>query len=48
MNIQLPETIAGCHELIKRFVEITDALVLRVETLEQEHKKPGRVKTPSL
>lgn len=38
MKVQLPETIADCHELIKRLVEITDALVLRVEKLEQENK----------
>lgn len=38
MKVQLPETIADCHELIKRLVEITDALVVRVEKLEQENK----------
>ena len=38
MKVQLPDTIADCHELIKRLVEITDALVLRVEKLEQENK----------
>ncbi|HAT7071297.1 TPA: hypothetical protein JAN90_00540 [Legionella pneumophila] len=39
MSIQLPETIDGCHELIKRLVEITDTLVVRIEKLEQENRE---------
>lgn len=39
MSIQLPETIEDCHELIKRLVELTDTLVLRIEKLEQENRE---------
>ena len=39
MSIQLPETLEGCHELIKRLVEITDTLVVRIEKLEQENRE---------
>ncbi|HAT9777370.1 TPA: IS66 family transposase [Legionella pneumophila subsp. pneumophila] len=38
MSIELPETIEDCHELIKRLVEITDTLVVRIEKLEQENR----------
>ena len=38
MSLQLPETIEGCHELIKRLVELTDSLVVRIEKLEQENR----------
>lgn len=38
MKVQLPDTLAGCHEWIKRLVALTDGLVLRVEPLEQENK----------
>lgn len=38
MSIPLPETIDGCHDLIKRLVELTDTLVVRIEQLEQENR----------
>lgn len=37
-NIALPEKAEDCHELIKRLVELTDTLVLRIEQLEQENR----------
>lgn len=39
MSLQLPETLADCHELIKRLVELTDTLVSRIEKLEQENRE---------
>ncbi|WP_106225880.1 DUF6444 domain-containing protein [Legionella pneumophila] len=38
MSIALPERIENCHELIKRLVELTDTLVVRIEKLEQENR----------
>ena len=36
-TLSLPSTIEECHDLIKRLVEITDVLVVRVEKLEHEN-----------
>jgi transposase len=38
MSVVLPEKIEDCHELIKRLVELTDSLVVRIEKLEQENR----------
>ena len=37
MTIQLPETLEGCHDLIKQLVNLTETLVARVEKLGQEN-----------
>jgi len=39
MSIELPSTIEGSHDLIKRLVELTDSLIVRVEKLEQENRE---------
>lgn len=37
-SLSFPSTIEECHDLITRLVELTDALVVRVEKLEQENR----------
>jgi transposase len=39
MSVVLPEKIEDCHELIKRLVELTDTLVVRIEKLKQENRE---------
>jgi len=36
---RLPETIEGCHELIKQLIEVTEGLVVQVEKLRQENRE---------
>lgn len=36
---KLPETIEGCHELIKQLIEVTEGLIVQVEQLRQENRE---------
>ena len=36
---KLPETIEGCHELIKQLIEVTEGLIVQVEKLRQENRE---------
>lgn len=36
---KLPETLEGCHELIKQLIEVTEGLIVQVEKLRQENRE---------
>ncbi|KTD19848.1 hypothetical protein [Legionella londiniensis] len=33
-----PQTIEGCHKLLKQFIEITKTLTIHIDKLEEENK----------